>query len=251
MAKHMFDRIEDYLEATLPEEERLAFEQELMVNAELKEEVELEKDTRKLLDLHGQLAFKEKLQLLDQQMESAAPVVSMKRPLFQQTWFRVAAVLLILLISGYFWTNQQYQPNYLAQSAFEPYRNLITARSGNSQMQEAMAAYDREDYEQAIPRLQKILTQNPQAKNVNLYLGISLLAQGQAEASMQHFDVAKDSSLYVEQANWYKVLACLQVSAVESCEKALRNIADKEGPYQANAQALLQKLTGFWGRLAR
>lgn len=260
MAQEMFERIESYLEGILSVEERLAFEKELGENAVLKEEYLLQKDTHALLNLHGQLAHKEKLKVLDREIELTAKTevkpeaktISIKKPLWRETWFQMAAVVLLLISSSYFWINQQYNQNQLLQSAFQPYDDILTGRGTPSPMQAAMQAYNQGKHEEAVAGFTKILEEEPQNIDATFYLGVSLLASEKASEAEPYLEKAANSAKYSEPGRWYKTLACFERLEPDQCLHELGLLAGEEGhPYQEKAGDLYEKLDSFWAKLAR
>lgn len=251
MAQEMFDRIESYLEGIMPQEEKLAFEKELEENAVLKEEYLLQKDTHALLNLQGQLAHKEKLKILDQEIEAEAKTVSIRKPLWRETWFQMAAIVLLLISSSYFWINQQYNQTQLLQSAFQPYDDILTGRGTPSPMQAALQAYNQGNFDQAAAGFERILEEEPQNIDANFYLGVSLLGAGKAGEAEPYLDQAALSRKYSEPGRWYKVLACFESLDQDQCLHELGLLAGEDGhPYQKKAEALYDKLTSIWSKLA-
>jgi len=252
MAQEMFERIESYLEGILSVEERLAFEKELGENAVLKEEYLLQKDTHALLNLHGQLSHKEKLKVLDQELELETKTISIRKPLWRDSWFQMAAVILLLISSSYFWINQQYNQNQLLQSAFQPYDDILTGRGAPSPMQAAMQAYNQGKHDQAVAGFTKILKEEPQNIDARFYLGVSLLASGKASEAEPYLEEAAKSAKYSEPGRWYKTLACFESLEPDQCLHELGLLASENGhPYQEKAEVLYEKLNSFWAKLAR
>ncbi|MEL6251852.1 MAG: hypothetical protein AAFR87_07570 [Bacteroidota bacterium] len=252
MAEQMFERIEAYLEGILPEDERLQFESELQTNPELKEEYFLQKDTRSLLKLGGQLAFKEKLKRIDQEIESEAKVVSFKKPLWRETWFQVAAVVLLLIGTGYLWMSNNYNKDQLIQQAFAEYNaDPFTSRGNDdSPFAQAMQAYNSGNFEQASKSLQDILDESPDNIDAIHYLGISLYASGYSKEALPYLERSADSVKHGEAGRWIKILACFDVEGKDKCMHELSLLATEEGhPYQENAEKLYDRLNSVWGKM--
>jgi len=252
MTDQIFEHIEAYLEGTLSDKERLTFEKELAKDPKLKEEYLLQKDTHQLLNLHGQLAYKEKLKVLDKQIEAEGKTISMRKPLWQANWFRVAAVFLVLVVSSYFWINQQYNRDILLQSAFQPYDDVLTGRGSDSPLQMAMQAYNQGKYQEASEAFASILDEDPQNLDAIFYRGVSLLALGNGKEASPYLEQVANSAKYSESGRWYKVLACFETLDQDQCMHELGLLAGETGhPYQQKAEVLYEKLTSFWAKLAR
>ena len=112
--------------------------------------------------------------------------------------------------------------------------------------------FDRSDSESAANGFEQILAEEPQNIDANFYLGVSLLGAGKAGEAEPYLDQAALSSKYSEPGRWYKTLACFESLDQDQCLHELGLLAGEDGhPYQEKAEALYNKLTSFWAKLAK
>lgn len=247
----LFLRIESYLDSQMGEAERLAFEQEMHTNLGLSQEVQLQRDTRALLQLHSQHSYKQMLTDYDVELtEAEVPTTKEKivQPLWRQTWFRAAAGFAFLLIAAYGLLYMQFNNRSIGRDAFSPYKNAMTVRHSDAQinalLKKGLEAYGAGQYEQAIHSFSQ-LPQDSSQVLARLYLGISYLATDQPEAASIELQAVKElSSPIQENARWYLILAQLQLNEQESAMKGLDMLIAEGSPmYQERAKVLQQKLT--------
>jgi len=231
-----FDRIGDYLEGRLSDNQQVAFEAEMARNPKLAEEVQLEQETRQLLQLHKQAAYKEELQELDARMQRAAHLKQ-----FRRRWWGfgvvAASILLALGIWGLWSTYDPYE------EAFAPYPDRLTTRSqqGSYPLNRAMEAYNTGDYRQAIEQFVAVnATADPET---SLYLGISHLADQNYAEALSALQTLSDTSLYYQPAQWYMALTYGQMGKAAQARLILQAIRQQaDHAYQQQAADLLAKI---------
>ena len=251
----LFTRIEAYLAEQMTKEEQLAFEKEIESDASLAEEVNLQRDTHAILNLNNQVAWKEKLKVLDAKIETE--MVSEKKvqriPLWSRTYMRAAAVILLLITSGYFFIRSSYNDQHLIGQAFDPYPDILTVKGGEDTediLPQAMAVYNQKNYQTAIPMFQQLLSDKLHEEDVRFYLANALMATNQpAEALPLLDETVSLNTKYNEVAPWLAALACLQAEITDACMQRLEAIANSESFYAAQAKDLLSKLDSPWRAL--
>ena len=243
------ERIEAYLDGLLTAEEQAHFEARLAQDEALAAEVHLHRDTRALLRLHQQQVYKAQLQAIDQEL--SVPV----RRLRPATWaWSLAAVILLLVVSSYFWAAATYRTDALVRDAFSPYRDITVLRGDypgrDSLLTEAMAAYGTGDFATAVARFEPLLQMSPDYAIAQLYMGISLLGTDEPVRSQHWLRKAAASERLAEVAGWYLGLALVQAGDIEAARTHLQGLAqDPNNSYAPQAKALLRRLKSPLRRL--
>ena len=244
-----FEWIEAYLAGELPAEEQKAFEAKLRDDATFAEEVALQRDTHRLVQVAAELDYKKELQRIDAEMERMR-----KQPFFRHLSVRIAAMLLVLVACGYALVFWQYNSQRIFQQAFDPYPDKFALRSeapaADSLLISGMEAYNRKDYPTAIRQLEAVLADRPGLAGAQLYLGLSHLAAGQASAAIRSLRQAAQSPTWAETAQWSLALALLEDGQSAAARTALQEIQSQPtNAYAAQAGRLLSKLDAFWRKL--
>ncbi len=239
MREDYTERIEAFLSGNMGKGEQLAFEQELKSDPELAEEVALQRDTLALLDMGAELDYKEKLQEIDRDL-----MVSKSRPLFSQTRIWLAAAGIFIGACLITWLMFKPSSSSPYGEAFVPYQDLTGLRGDTLDLfRTGMNAYNRGQYDIGIGYLKDFVEVNPSDLHARLYLGISYLANEEAEKALFPLSQIPDSSILAPTAHWYHALALGQSSQEEKALEVLCKIAgDLDHAYRERALKLLEKL---------
>lgn len=237
MPEDNFEYIEAYLAEELSDERRSEFEQKLKTDADFAAEFALQKDTHQLLSLGKQIAYKEKLQLLDKEIRTPS------RP-FWVGW-QVAAAAVVLFCSAvalWFW-----QPDRDPfQSAFSPYPDRLSMRQAPDKglEQEGITAYNKGDFELAAKAFEQLSEEENASSAYLFYWGVALMGTGEYGRADSVFSTFPTNSLYFLPAEWYHALALGKLERKAEAQAILQNIARQEAhPYQASADKLLEAIS--------
>ncbi len=97
-------------------------------------------------------------------------------------------------------------------------------------------------YAEALPLINSYLDTYPDAADVMLLRGISLLETGQVKEAITCFQrLEENHPIYTNEAKWYQALSLLKNEQVSAAVTALTTIPSESSRYQ-NAQALLKKI---------
>ena len=252
--ENIFEHIEAYLAGELTEAEKTAFEKEIAADNELAEEVALQKDTHKILEVFAQNTYKEKLRDIDAKIESEGKVKPLWQRMAQSRIYSIAAVILILIASAYVWQAIRLDTGRIADQAFQPYMNIVNVKGDNPNiddlLQSGVSAYQDGNYAQAIEDLTKVLAESPDNSMAAFYLGTALVANGQPKESIQYLEKAKTSSLFSFVTDWYLGLAHLKAGNIDQAEAIFQTIAnDPDSDKQNEAKEIMGKLNSFWRNL--
>lgn len=237
------DLIEHYLDGSLSDTDRLAFEERLKLEDELRAQVEEMKVIREGIVRASRKEVLKSLKELEATLpEVEAPII----PLWRTTWLQVAAGISLLALCVYLLWPRTQEPAQLFAEYFEPYPNIImptvrgVVENDSTVKAQAYRAYDQQNYAEAI-RLFEAVQQKDEG--VLLYLGNSYLANGQPEKALPLFEkVLNNYDVFDEQAEWYVAVSYLKLEEREKAREALQKVVARESSYKSKAQLILEKL---------
>lgn len=237
------DLIEHYLDGSLSDTERLAFEERLKLEDELRAQVEEMKVIREGILRASRKEVLKSIQALEATLPAVeAPVI----PLWRNTWLQVAAGISLLAVCAYLLWPRTQEPTQLFAEYFEPYPNIImptvrgVVENDSTVKAQAYRAYDQQNFTEAI-RLFEAVQQKDEG--VFLYLGNSYLASGQPERALPLFEkVLNNYDVFDEQAEWYVAVSYLKLEEREKAKVALQKVVARESSYESKAQLILEKL---------
>lgn len=234
-------KIDAYLSDSMSSEEKKAFEQELETDAELKQEVELQRKTFALLEAAAYIETKDKIRAMNQRKSSGS---------IGGTLLKVAAVLLVLLIPTYFILNNQYNDQNLFADYAEPYPDRITTMGVSDQdyVTEAMSAYNKEKYSEAAILFKKARLDGTEYDLLVLYEAVSLTNSDQAKKAVEllEIEMKNESSNFVA-LEWQLILSLLANDQGDEAEEQLEKfLKHNDGYQQEKAEALQKDLNRFW-----
>ncbi len=237
--------IERYLEGELKPEEKTAFENRLRTEATLVEEVALHQHLRKGIQSDGRTRMLDMLAGADRKMPAYHPPAQVI-PFGEATrrrFYQIAAAVILLLIPLYLVLDYNRKPSKLFTAYFTPYQS-VTVASGDP-LAQAMQEYQQQNYAQALPILEKMLSQDGNQDTTLFYQGNSSLALGKTDEAIASFAriTASPGNPFYHEAQWYLALAYLKEKQTSAARNQLQAItADNSHPYYNRAAELLQKL---------
>ncbi|MEW7277743.1 hypothetical protein ABW636_04025 [Aquimarina sp. 2201CG1-2-11] len=240
----LFEKIEDYLQGSLPQEELVTFEQEMEKNDALKEEVAMHRALHTTLQDADTIAFKNKLKNISAhiRLDEAPDVVSI-RPNRDGLYYKMAAVIVVLFGIGtlLYTSNSAQHALDLYGAYYAPFPVEDMTRGETSiEVQDIIKQYGKGIYDSVVVALEKypnIREQQP----LSLYLGNSYLNIDQEEKAIQQFENVEDTK-YLEVAQWYLSLTYLKLNKTAKVEELLLEIIGYDGTYKSRATELLELL---------
>jgi hypothetical protein len=156
----------------------------------------------------------------------------------------VAAILVVILILIFnrFVTPREDVQQLYAQY-YQPYEMLLTSRGDAEEqiaLQEAIAAYQRQDYEKASRHFSAI--QSGDLALIKLYKGICALERHQHDIAITLFSELQQDDRIRQQADWYLSLTYLKMENKEMAKILLTKMADSDHYFSKDATALLRQL---------
>jgi tetratricopeptide (TPR) repeat protein len=245
MDELLFEKIEGYLQGTLPLAERKRFEAEMKENEELRNEVALQKKLVSSIETESVRQLLE--QIHEENFERATPVVSIRHRR-SYTFIAAAASLALLILSGWWYINSQVsQPASLYAAYFSPAAGLPTTLSytNNARFSEGMISYKLEEYAEAREWWQPLLQADPANDTLNFYMGVAALADEQTDGAINYLSkvVEDNNSIYYTDAQWYLALACLLDDNKEKAKTILLDLSEQDSTYREQSIEIIKKIT--------
>lgn len=238
--------IKKYLNNELNAEERNAFEREMQDDPFLMEAVEgLESfsQPQKLDNIQKEL--EEKIEIRTVPAKTGGKIIFMNV-------FKLAAAACVIGIVAfsswrYIFTKRIVDEQAIYASYFKPLTHPdATVRGENNSSNDAQAvqAYEKEDYFEAVKQYEKLVADNPDNVKNKLFLGISLLATNQPKKAADVLSSITTSEEFHYDIQWYLALAYIKTKETQKAQDILKNIVHDENYYQHQAKDILAALDG-------
>lgn len=249
LSEDAFDQLEAYLDGTLPEAERGAFEARLATDSTLREEVAAQRALRRALSVQ---AFRQELQRARERQEATgqSDQGTQKGRVIRPRWgwstwqtYAVAASVAVVMAGLWVWQSGGYRSP--EQRTFEQfYRPEDRARGGCPSDLPAFDLYAARNYEAALA--QASAQPDDSTRCLVYFRGLNYLALDQSAEAIASFTEAlrAPEPLIRTRAEWYLALAYLQGDRPGEARRVLARIAGDrtaENPYRARAQRILNE----------
>lgn len=248
MTEQDYDLIERYFLNALSEEGREEVERRLDTDSVFSEAFDLHKSLMAAVDEIVETDMKAQLKDVEASMTQSIPNV--------RSWvgwtYALAAVVLMLVI-GY-WVistdggSEADSSRALYAANFEPYRNLIVpierGEADLTPIQQAFQAYENQDYEEAVSKMNQIFVKDNSQIELLLYQGVAHLALNQPAQAIQQLSQYPEEGDFYGEVNWYLALACLSENNPESAQVYLKKVINAKGDaiLRSKAQQLWKEL---------
>ena len=234
--------IEKYLAGTLTEAETEEVKQRAASDPGFEEFL------RESTELIGGIRYttrKETLELLNS-FDHKMPEYTIEArviPLHRRPWVRgIAAAIIILIVSLYYWLSQSATNSELYLAHFEVYPNIVapTVRSTDTQRSAREAAYfqyEQGNYTEALELLGQLSVDQDDGAAL-LYMGISQLMLDDYKGAIESFSRYRDTNFdtLLPQVNWYMGLAYLKVNRRKRAKAIWSEIPETSTYYQKVVQ---------------
>lgn len=128
---------------------------------------------------------------------------------------------------------------------YEPIKLRAVASEGERRFREAMPAYQKGAFTEAIPGLEVAVALDPELAQAHFYLGACFLLSDQPGPAIGSFGrvVQTEDPRYLEWAYLYRAKAYLRVADLESARRDLGHVVGMQGELAAEAQEVLDQLS--------
>ncbi|HEY9115888.1 MAG TPA: hypothetical protein VIN10_14410 [Bacteroidales bacterium] len=226
-----FERIEAYILKKMPEKERKEFEKEILSNAGLKKEIEIQREMMLAVEA-GEM--KNRLDSIHQKVTERKSITR---------WLAVAASIIIFISVGYWMLNKPDKAERLfaANMTVDPGLPVPMSATNNYVFYDAMVDYKSGKYEVAISKWEPLLAQNPENDTLNYFVGAAFFNQEKFEQSIPYYEkvAGQSESSFAGKSEWYLALDFLKLKDFERLNKLAQ---ESKTDYAAQIKELNQKL---------
>ena len=242
--------IEKYLEHRLSKEQELEFQARLQTEKAFHEHVE---KIKLLIEGIRYSGSKSSIRSKIEQLASTLPDIELgqKRQfkLTRTQFLKYAASFALILAFAWLSRDVLLKPDHeeIFSANFEPYLNTGNGMvrgsvADRSPEQLAYAAYDSENFADAVKQFDALLAKNDDAA-MRLYLGNSLLALGEVESAKQQFlTLLQNDAGLIIQAKWYLSLCYLKNGEIDQAQEILQELSQNGKSYRKMASKILKDL---------
>jgi TolA-binding protein len=270
--------IEKYLAGEMSVSERIWFEKELNGNVELLNEVNLRKNTDKILEDHKIISLRNKLSMIEKgrsadirfekkegiQFRSKTGIQFDKKEDIQYSKsagiqfrklkmpfnLKYAAVIagIVLIGSITIFSGKNLSNDEIVNRYFKVYEAPAAQRSGqpltSDDFSQALELYNTHDYQKAAILFSKVVERNPRDMQSELLSGVSNFeGKKYPEAKQSFVNVINDNdNLFIETAKWYLALCYVQTDEKKKALQLFEMIKKEDGIYSNDAKKIIRKL---------
>ncbi len=238
------DELKAYLQETMDEEQRYRAENHLL---------DCPLCTAAVEGFANQYDFDKDKQLEELQERFSPPAAKARPPRRFSLFNRIAAALLLLVVSLaalLYWQSQSSERLYQAYFQQPDSELLASVRSANAgsplhpDFDKAMQLFNDQRYKESTAYFRDYLNSQPENAAVNFYAGVALLESGEAAAAAEQLETARiNSEQFYEEASWYLALAHIRMEEPREARTVLKELLKyKDGFYKEKATALLEKI---------
>ena len=244
--RHLISR---YLDGELNPSEVSRFEEALIKDPELQEELDLYRDVDVALADTDVLDFRAQLDELHEELTPQFEKRSRKHGSKQVLRFAVAASVAVIISMGtYGLFFKKVSSNKIVSQFYKPYDVTLVNRSVNADigdvLSQALYKYENAEYTDAIQLFQQVLSENPKMIASNLYNGISYFELKEYENARSSLAkvIEHNDNLYIEQARWYLGFCYIMLNDKSKARQQFVQLANKDGYYRDESRRILRKI---------
>jgi tetratricopeptide (TPR) repeat protein len=244
------DYIQPFLDGELSREDLDWISKELQSNAVLADDIKLYREVDQAIREQDVLELRNQLDIVHNSLDEA--VRNPKRiPRYRKVLSYAAIASLAVLISVgvlYKLQNKKLGNVEIFEKYYEPYEVTMVYRSGEASteqmMTDARQYYDAGRYQDAIVLFEKLLAENPDDMETNLYSGISYMEVKKYNDAGRSFNkiIAQNDNLFIEQAEWYLGFCYLMTGKTEEARNHFDKIAYSKSSYSTKALVIAKRI---------
>jgi tetratricopeptide (TPR) repeat protein len=245
--------VDRYLDGVMSVDEQFWFEKELQHDADLQEEVKLQKNLQKMLAEKEVLELESELDVIYQQTYHPwkTTISSVSRNIKESlTKYTVvaASIALIIIMSVTFFSRRGSTNADIYNAHFQPAEISMIFRASaeevNSDLRNAMTMYENKEYGKAIQLFEKVLAEDKSRIGLNLYSGISHMEIEEYAEANKSFQKVIDhqANAFIESAEWYLGLCYLKTNENEKATEVFEEIVERDGYFKKDARKIIKEL---------
>lgn len=243
-----FDRIEDFLDGDLNQEQLKEFEQNLLDDSDLQMELDLHQEIDEAIMETDIMDLRSKLEAIE-----TPPTPSRKRKLKFLTKWNIAAASLALIIGlgslMYIFNDKStYSNDQIFSNYYKPYNVVVNTRSADATvdnlLMNAVNSYESKDYRTALTLFKQILDKDSTNITSNFYSGISNIEINEYSKANKNFTrvIKHKNNLFIEQSEWYLGFCYLMTNEKDKALKQFHVIAQGNSFYKTKALEIINRL---------
>lgn len=167
-----------------------------------------------------------------------------KEPFSLKSWIISIAIAIAIVSSGIFLFLSLGSPpgEKLYSNYYQPFPvDSFITKTNNPKLKEGLVAYQSKDYPKAIETFEYLLAQG-ESDQVELFLGLSQLANGRPEKAIPIMSMISSDSESAQYVPWYTALSYMKLNKLEEAKTHLQKASKISNLNQQKAQALLEKM---------
>jgi hypothetical protein len=248
-------KIEEYLDGTMNDIDRRAFEEQAKCDAGLRNLVGLHKEVNEYIkDVKFQALINNVQKVAGELPDATDSLLHLndKEPakLSRQFFLKVAVVLFFILITGItlkIVLFEKTSPEKLFQQFYQSYNTDLITRSEQilqSNLDKAILTYHLGEYKESLSILDNLIQNNKDNYLAFFYKGLNCLEVRDIPNALISFENIPESwnSPLKEHRNWYYAMALLMSGNTTKAKAMFLNISAGKGYYADNADRILKKL---------
>jgi len=217
-----FERIESYLNNSMPSKERVGFEEQLQNDITLQKHLENHKIIFEAVETQS---LKENLEAFHETIpiNKIPKTETSKVKLLHFRKIAVAASLIIAVGSFWFFSQNSNQKLYANYFKADPGLATTMSSTNNFEFYDAMVNYKQGDYKIAISKWEVLLQNKPKNDTLNYFLGVAYMANKNEISAIPFLDlvIKASNSTFKNEAYYYLGLAHLKDGNIELAKKNL------------------------------
>jgi len=243
--------IDRYLDGELSGEELASFRKQLLTNDDLRRELKLQQEINNALGETEIVGLRNQLKEIHKGQHSGRKEISLTRRILASRISQLAAASIIILLSLTVFTNIFKSELTANEKLFSQYYDKyepLNVRASSSPADEiylnAVNAYNKEDYEQALVLFEKVLDSDQNRMEANIMSGVSNMELSKYKNASGSFEKVIDhnNNLFIEDAQWYLGFCYLKTDHTEKAIEQFTKIASSTSSRKDKAKKILRKI---------
>lgn len=218
------DKIQDYIEGTLTQEEILAFENQLHIDSDLRTMVKLQREVHDILnsrinstevELRNTLAEVE----LKTRYGAVRNVINFKKII------SIAAVFLVISF-GTLWFYKTNENSIYELPIMQS--EIVRGELSNSSYEDAVLLFNTSKYNEAQLILKELISKDSTVIQYQYYYGLCFIGDHKWDAAISSLhEVANGESIFADDAKYYLALAYYKLDKLNEAHQYLNKISDE------------------------